>query len=320
MKSYFVCIVFSLLVFTCKNENAVEEEIASIDMSVTIERFDKLFANATPKDLNKLKEDYPFMFSKKYKDSFWIEKIQDTLQKQLSNEVELNIRDFNALNEEITQLFQHLKYYFPQFKTPRVITAVSYVDYRNKTFASDSIAIISIDTYLGSDHEFYKGISKYIREEFNKEQIVVDLALNYAENFIYQPKRRTLLDEMIYYGKQLYFLDKVIPFKSDAEKIAYTEEKLNWAIANEFQIWQYFIDRELLFSTDSKLPSRFINPAPFSKFQLEQIDNESPGRIGQYVGWQIVKAYMENNAISFQDMLLKSPEEIFNNSNFKPRK
>ena len=320
MKPYLVLFILTLVVFSCKNENDVEHEIASIDIPVNIERFDRLFANATPKDLQKLKEEYPFMFSKKYKDSFWIAKMQDTLQKQLSNQVDLNIQDFDLLKDEITQLFQHLKYYFPQFQTPRVITAVSYVDYRNKTVATDSIAIISIDTYLGSDHEFYQGISKYIREGFNKEQIVVDLATNYAENFIYQPQRRTLLDEMIYYGKQLYVKDKIIPFKTDAEKIAYTQENLDWAIGNEFEIWQYFIDKELLFSTDYKLPSRFINPAPFSKFQLEQIDAESPGRIGQYIGWQIVRAYMENNAVSFQDMLSKSPEEIFNNANFKPRK
>ena len=74
------------------------------------------------------------------------------------------------------------------------------------------------------------------------------------------------------------------------------------------------------YSTDSKLPSRFISPAPFSKFQLEYIDSESPGRIGRYIGWQIVRSYMDTNAISFQDMLSKSTEEIFNNSNFKPRK
>ena len=124
---------------------------------------------------------------------------------------------------------------------------------------------------------------------------------------------------LIYYGKQLYFMDKVIPFKTDAEKIAYTQEKLEWSKANEFQIWQYFVDRELLFSTDSKLPGRFINPAPFSKFQLEQIDNESPGKIGQFIGWMIVRSYMENNEVSFQEMLSKSAEEIFNNSNYKPQ-
>ena len=125
---------------------------------------------------------------------------------------------------------------------------------------------------------------------------------------------------MIYFGKQLYFMDEVIPFKSEAERISYSQEQLEWANLNESYIWRYFVERELLFSTDSKLPGRFINPAPFTKFYLEEIDSESPGRLGQYMGWQMVRAYMENNEVTLKEMLIKSPEEIFNNSKFKPRK
>lgn len=308
-----------MLLFSCGNENSTEAEIAKIDMDVHIERFDQLFAKATPANLQNLRADYPFMFSKRYKDEFYVAKMEDTLMLDLAQEVDLVI-DFPKLENEIEDLFRHLQYYFIDFNKPRPISYVSYVTYRDKVLVTDSLTFIGVDNYLGSDHKFYGDISKYIRAQFNQQQIVVDLAASYAERYIFQTEKRTLLDDMIYYGKQLYFKDKVIPFKTDPEKIGYTQEQLDWAIANEFQIWQYFIEKELLFSTDSDLPSRFINPAPFSKFQLEQIDNESPGRIGQYIGWQIVKAYMENNDISFQDMLSKSPEEIFNNSNFKPRK
>jgi len=129
-----------------------------------------------------------------------------------------------------------------------------------------------------------------------------------------------LLDEMIYFGKILYFKDKVIPFISENERISYTEEQLNWAKHNESSIWSYFVERELLFSTQAKLPSRFINPAPFSKFYLEAIDGESPGKIGQYIGWQIVKAYMEHNDTSLKALLIMDAEDIFNKSKFKPKK
>ena len=118
----------------------------------------------------------------------------------------------------------------------------------------------------------------------------------------------------------MYFKDKVIPFKTNAQKLNYTETQYNWAKANEEYIWRYFVDKELLFNTDTKLPSRFINPAPFSKFYLEQIDSESPGEIGKYIGWEIVRAYMENNTVSFKQMLAKSTEDIFENSKYKPRK
>jgi uncharacterized protein YjaZ len=91
------------------------------------------------------------------------------------------------------------------------------------------------------------------------------------------------------------------------------------AKVNESNIWQFFVERELLFETDPKLARRFINPAPFTKFNLE-LDAESPGRLGQYMGWQIVRAYMENNETDFKDMMQMDATELFNKSKFKPRK
>ena len=239
---------------------------------------------------------------------------------QLFAEVDKTFSNFDDTKTEIESLFNHLKYYFHEFRQPRIITTTSDVDYRNKVIVTDTIVIIALDTYLGKDHEFYQGIQKFIRDEFNKEQIVVDMAGEYAKKYIFQQSHKTLLDEMVYFGKQLYFKDVMIPFKSEAERIAYTPEQLEWAMANESYIWRYFVERELLYSTDSKLPNRFINPAPFTKFYLEEIDSESPGRLGQYIGWQIVRAYMEQNDVSLKDMLEASAEEIFTNSKFKPRK
>lgn len=320
MKKIILLLFVLILITACKKEDKAEAEIAKIPMHVNVERFDKLFSEASAKELPKLKSQYPFMFSEKYTDSFWVARMQDTLQIKLFKEVAKKFPDFNEEQHDIESLFQHIKYYFPEFKPPRVITTTSFVDYRNRVIVTDTIALISIDNYLGSDHEFYQGIQKYIRADFQPEHIVVDLANEYAKKYIYQKQNTTLLDEMIYFGKQLYFNDKVIPFKTEAERISYTEAQLDWARVNESYIWRYFVENELLYSTDSKLPSRFINPAPFTKFYLEDIDSESPGRLGQYIGWQIVRAYMENNKVPLNDMLAKSPEEIFNNSKYKPRK
>jgi gliding motility-associated lipoprotein GldB len=315
----FPLLVF-LIFFSCKTENKIEDEVANINTDVEVERFDRLFAMATFKSLPKLKANYPFMFSEKYPDTFWLAKQQDSLQIQLLNEVDKNFSNFEELELEIENLFNHLIYYFPEFKPPRIITVTNDVDYRTKVIVTDTIAIIALDTYLGSQHEFYGAIPKYLRNGLNKEQIVVDLATEYGKKFVFQPKRKSLLDEMIYFGKLLYFKDVVIPFKSEAKRIGYTEDELGWAKANEDYIWRYFVERELLYSTDSKLPNRFINPAPFTKFYLEAIDTESPGSLGKYMGWQIVRAYMSNNDVSFKEMLLEDTEEIFNKSKFKPRK
>ena len=315
---FFSAILFTF--YSCKNDSTLETEIAKINLDAHIERFDLLFAKLDKENLQKLKKGYPFMLSEKYPDSFWIGKSQDTLQKQLSKEVEKTFLNFEETELEIESLFNHLKYYFPEFHTPRIITTTSNVDYRSRVIVTDTIVVIGLDTYLGSTHEFYENIPKYLRQDLKKEQIVVDFATEYAKKYIYQQTSKTFLDELIFFGKQLYFKDVIIPFKTEESRIGYTKEQLDWAKANENYIWRYFVERELLFSTDAKLAGRFITEAPFSKFYLEDIDAESPGRLGQYIGWQIVRAYMEQNDVSLKDMLMKSPEEIFNNSKFKPRK
>ncbi len=319
MKNVGFLIMLLLFFSSCKDDNEVESEISKIDVEVLIERFDLAFANAQPKDLPKLKAAFPFLFSEHINDSIWVERMTDSLQQELADEVKATFSNFNQEQEAIESLFQHLKYYDKTFTVPRVITVTSDVDYRNKTIVTDTIVLISLDTYLGTEHHFYEGIQKFLTQNMKRSQIVSDLAANYSEQYIFQDKPKTLLDDMVYFGKQLYFKDKMIPFISDAEKIGYTDEQMEWAAANESEIWRYLIERELLFSTDNTLASRFIADAPFSKFYLE-LDSESPGRIGQYLGWQIVRAYMANNDVTFMEMLQKNADEIFNNSKFKPRK
>ena len=319
MKNAGFLIVVLLFFNACKEDNQLESEISKIDADVKVERFDLAFADAEPSDLPKLKATYPFLFSDRISDSIWIDRINDSLQQELSSEVKKTYAKFDDVENEIESLFQHLKYYDKTFKIPRVITVTSDVDYRNKTIVTDTIVLISLDTYLGADHHFYEGIQRYLTLKMKRPQIVSDLAADYSENYIFQNKPKTLLDDMIYFGKQLYFKDKMIPFKTDAEKIGYTEEQLDWVKENESEIWRYFIERELLFSTDNSLAGRFIADAPFSKFYLE-LDGESPDRIGQYIGWHIVRSYMKNNEVYFMDMLQMNADEIFNNSKFKPRK
>ena len=130
---------------------------------------------------------------------------------------------------------------------------------------------------------------------------------------------KDLLSQMVYNGKQLYLKDLFLPNYSDAEKIGYTPDQIKWCEENESYMWRYFIEEEMLYSADQKLITRFINPAPFSKFYLE-IDNESPGQVGAWIGWQMVRSYMENNKVSVEDLLKTDAKEIFSKSKYKPKK
>lgn len=315
----YILVIFGLFFASCDKDSKLEKEIAKIEVDFKVERFDQAFLKATTQDLPNLKQSYPFLFSKHVPDSVWIYRMKDTLQGELLSEVNKIFTDLQTTKEELEGLFQHLKYYDKTFSIPRVITLTNDVDYRTKTIATDSVVLIALDNFLGSAHKFYQNIPKYLAENMKPEQIVPNVAQGYAEKYTFQTSRKTLLDEMIYFGKLHYFKDVMLPFSSDFKKIGYTEAQLEWAKANESQIWSYFIEKELLYSSDNKLPSRFIAEAPFSKFYLE-LDNNSPGRLGQYIGWQIVRAYADATGEDLMTILQKEPEEIFRKSKFKPKK
>lgn len=315
----YIFLILGFIFMSCDNDSKLENEIAKIETNFIVERFDKLFFEAESKDLPKLKQVYPFLFSKRVPDSVWIHRINDTLQNQLLTEVNRIHSEFESTKEELTSLFQHIKYYDKTFSTPRVITLTNDIAYRDKTIVNDSLVLIALDNYLGSEHEFYQNIPMYITANMEKKQIIPDVAEGYANKYIFQTNRKTLLDEMIYFGKLLYFKDVMIPFKTNADKIGYSEGQIKWAEANESPIWSHFIEKELLYSSDNKLFNRFIADAPFSKFYME-FDNESPGRLGQYIGWQIVNAYAETTGKDVLEIIQTEPEELFINSKFKPKK
>lgn len=313
----FLILLISL--FSCDNQSETEAKIEKIDAKFEVIRFDEKFAETTEATLPALKEEFPYLFPKQYPDSLWVHKLNDSIQVEIEAEVKKAFPEFSSETDELHRLFQHVKYYFPDFQVPDVITITSEVDYKNKSLYTGDYLFVALDTYLGEDHEFYMGIQDFLKKNFRKEQIVADAATEIAETYVPKAESRTFLAHMLYYGKILYLKDRFIPFTSDAEKIGYTEAELQWAAANEDQIWRYFIENELIYDTDSQLYTRFLYPAPFSKFYLG-LDAESPARTGQYIGRNIIRSYMDKNDVSIKSMLNTSAEEIFNKANYKPKK
>src|SRR5699024_6400085 len=299
--------------------SSIEKEIRQIPMEFEFHRFDKVFANASEEDLTEIKKTYSLFLDPSLPDSFWIEKLNDTLQIELEQEVIKAFPEDEPIYELVKNVFQHVKYYFPRFEPPTVYTSTTDVAYESKVILAGQNMVIGLDNYLGSKHYFYEGIQNYFRENMNPNRMSVDIATELASYTVAPIQDRTFLSQMIYFGKVLYMTDFWVPDVPDSVIIGYTEDEWEWALENEEDIWRYFIERELLYSTESGLKQRFIDNAPFSKFYLE-IDNESPGRIGAYMGWQIVTSYMKRNDVSMEELAILDADLIYKNSNYKPRK
>ena len=313
-----------LLIFlffnTCQDEFTNESDIESISVSISFDRFDLKFYDQPSEVIPELKKKYPFLFPKQFSDSVWISRQKDSLQLLLQSEVNKTFKDIELFERDVDHLFKHIKYFFPFAKTPRVITLTNNVDYQIKTVYSDSLLLISLDTFLGSENHLYDGIPTYIRKELDPKYITIQIADKFGAFIIPPVEDRTFLARMIYEGKKLYLNDLLLPHVPIEDRIVYTKEEFNWALENEKYVWQYFIEKQVLYQTQLEWVQRFIEPAPFSKFYL-QLDNETPGRIGSWLGWQIVNSYMIQFPETPLDELLKiSPQKLFNLSKYKPKR
>jgi len=316
---YIFFLSITILLAGCAKENKLDIDVSDIEVNMLIKRFDQEFYSGEASNLPELKNSYPYLFPAQNPDSIWVAKMQDKDEQELFAETQKLYRNFNDEEEQLTDLFKHVKYYYPNFNPPTIITLLTNVDYESRVIYADSLVLISLDMYLGKDSKIYEDFPMYIKNNFTKEHLIVDVAKEIANVQIQLSSDRTFISRIIHEGKKMYVLDAYLPKVSDAVKIGYSQEQIDWAEFNDQDVWKYFVQNNLLFSTDPELSRRFIDTAPFSKF-YEANDNETPGSIGIWFGWQIVRAFMQNNIATLQELLKTNNEEIFKRSKYKPVK
>lgn len=298
-------------------------------ININILRYEKDLFSLNPKDfgneLVRIQPKYSFFLNGNVRDP----KNQQQLYAFISDPVTVDIyketmRVFPNLEDvekQLNEAFSYYNYYFPKSKTPKVFSYVSSLDFEMPIKFADSVLIIALDMYLGKDCKFYKqvGIPVYKSNLFMKQYIVADCLKEMAFSHIkFDNARITLLDEMLMEGKRLYFAEALLPEEQDSIIIGYSSAQMKWVQQNETTMWAYIIDKELLYTTDSKVIMKFINDAPFTSF----FSNESPGRAGAWIGWQIIRSYMNNyKEANLEQLLLETnSQKILNLSKYKPRK
>jgi len=308
-----------LSITACSEKKDPGVDTSEIEVNTKIVRFEQQFYTATPEQLPLLKATFSYLFPESNPDSVWLAKMRDEDELFLYESVQKEYGDFSEQKEKLTSLFSHVKYYYPKFIEPKVITVLTNVDYNSRVVYADSLLFISLDAYLGKDHQVYQDYPNYIKQNLTKSHLVVDVSEQIAQTVLRPPLSKSFVSKMIQEGKKLKLMESFLPEEKKAEIIGYTPEQYDWAQISEEDIWKYFIQNEMLYSNDPNLFERFIADAPFSKFYLE-VDKDSPGRIGSWFGWQIVDSFLENNDLTLQEMVLVDNEEIFKRSKYKPKK
>ncbi|MFT5750249.1 MAG: gliding motility-associated lipoprotein GldB [Ancylomarina sp.] len=310
-------LIMTCVLVACKS-NILKVDVSDIDLDITIERFDKqLFDLNTGGSLEVLEKTYPRilrLYSEKviglgqvdnlnysqYLNKF----LNDSTMNLVANRIDSVFPNLELQEEELEGGFKHLKYYYPKVKIPRVFSQLS--GFNQSIVVDEGLIGVSLDKYLGKDCEFYALLGRpvYIRENMTPNRIAQDILLAYGlTEFPFKAKKENLMEQMIYQGKILYFLQALLPDKGEYDILKYNIEDFQWCVDNESQVWAYIIEQKHLFSTHSDMARNYINDAPFTT----GMPKESPGHIGTWIGLQIVKSYMgKHSELSLPELMLKN--------------
>ncbi|HHH50151.1 MAG TPA: hypothetical protein ENK52_04150 [Saprospiraceae bacterium] len=335
-----------LLTWACTDDKVKNiPDVSHIIPELNIIRFDQeLFAvdtNHIQADAEKLHRKYPAFFELYFRNIIPIVKqgglfdeafynelgkfIKNKSIRQLQDTIQIVMKDFAPIEKEFASAAQFSKYYFPDKHFPTIYTLLSEYAYQSFIFEDkpeqDGIGV-SLDFFLGADYPYQDlnprnpQFSAYLTRSFNKDHLVKKALDAYIDDLVGMAHGNTMLDIMIHNGKKLYLLDHLMPYAPDTVKLEYTQAQVDWCKNNEFNMWTHFIDEELLYSTNMREIQKLVSPSPHSK----GMPIESPGRTANWVGWQIIKTYMNRYpATSMQALIaLNDAQKILQLSKYKP--
>ncbi len=242
--------------------------------------------------------------------------VSDTLIRKLELNVAQKV-DTVQFRKELETAFRHYKYYFPGKEIPTIYTCIS--GFNQSVVIADKLIGVSLDKYMGRDCKFYEqlGLPAYKRRNMHPGKMVPDMMQAWADaEWPKSDKENSLLSNMIHEGKVLYFLDAMFPEMNDTLKAGFTAKQLKFCEQNEAKMWTYMAEHKMLFTTDRMSIKRFIDDGPYTA----SFSEESPGRTGAWLGWQIVRAYMKSHPnVKLPDLMNnQNYQEILNQSEYQP--
>lgn len=339
---YLILIALCMSFFSCKNNTETQPDVSSVKVQLNTRRLDKelraLDTNHLADGLIHLQKQYPdflnfyldtlmgfningnyvaenrgiseglhsFLTFKDYSDLF------DTVAKHYPNTIDVE--------KDLISGFQYLQHYYPAYKVPNVVYFVSGLSNWG-VVSYDGVLGIGLDMFLGEQYPFYAAVGQpdYMYINFRKESIVPSVFSTIYNDFHpFQDEEKTLLEMMIQKGKQQYFVEKMLPFIPLEDRIGYTKAQLDWCAENEAMIYNFFLNKNLMFEKNWGVMRRFVVYGP----NTSGMPPESPGNIGTWLGLQIVKAYVKEHPEMDLEKMFKEEnvEQFLKQSKYKPKK
>ncbi len=326
-RSLLGLLVISIVLFHCSSDSCREHpDIDPAKIELQVERLEEIMFDLDSKPaVAKFLQSKPslvweFLGRAQYAhDSVLVNNIlrlsKDPYVDTLRLETRRIFGDFSGIEEEFQQAFAYLRFYYPEAQLPKIQTVIT--GFGQDLFVSDSVIIIGLDYFLGPTAKYRPlDYPDYIQARFSKEFIVPSCILHLSK--IYNQtdfQDKTLLADMIFFGKSYYMVERILPCTHDSLIVQYTSQQISDITENKDIIWANFVQQQLLYETSHFVKNKFIGERP----SVPEIGDKCPGRIGAWVGWEIVRSYMRENGSSLPELMANhDASEVFGLSGYKP--
>lgn len=336
MKKILVVLLAAASLAACKGKRKIPD-VSKIKVKLSIQRFDRDFfsidTNNVAASLDKLQQQYPLFINDYLYNILALPPMQDSILPKLK----LFIRDYKPVYDPVQKQFasmettekdmkralQFVQYYFPGYKSPsNIVTFIGPLEGYGNVLTGSGFAV-GLQMYLGKNFSAYQ--ADFIREvypdyqsrRFEPAYIPVNCTRNLIDDmYPLNTSGKNLIEQMVELGKRMYILDMLLPETADTLKTGYTANQLKGCYDHEALIWNYFTQNELLYVTDPVMIRDYVNDGP----KTTPLGEASPGNIGMFIGWQIVKKWMDKNNVTSLPQLMATPaKQIFEETKYKPR-
>ncbi|WP_342645768.1 gliding motility lipoprotein GldB [Mucilaginibacter sp. CSA2-8R] len=338
VKHFCALFLTVMLAASCRQDKK-DIDLSNIKLEVHIERFDHDFDQLRTQPMqNKattLQHKYGAFYTDfvehiieagSVKDTAYFTNVRSILSSKpyqdLKHEVDSVFPDLNNQEKDLTDAFKRAKYYFPKQQLPKVYAYLS--GFQVQTSVGNGYFGVGLDMFLGAKSKFYPALintyPQYLSRRFTPDNMVPRIIEGIIrEDTAPESDEKSLLEKMIYEGKVMCLMDRLLPHVPDSTKIGYTTRQMEWCQAFEGNIWGYFLNESLLYETDYPKIQKYFNEAPFTPGLGER--SESAPKLAVWTGWQIVRQYLikHPDVSPAQLLAIKDAQLILNEAAYHPK-
>jgi len=277
---------------------------------------DIYFQNVLPLPGYEIKSDTFYYYLKAFISDERILEIYQMIKKEFGN--------LSAERKEFLEAFEKAEQFFVTLQYPNIYTYIGEFSYQRFIFQDgdyDGLAI-GLDLFLGDDFDYSRleqgsnSFARYLTRSYNKEHLVSKSLDAWLEDKMGLQDGSRLIDQMLYNGKKIFLLDQMTEI-NDSVLLEYTPKQIQWIENNKKEMWSFYFKNDWFYTTDNYVIKRLVEPSPNST--AIGMPTSAPGRTGNYLGYEIVKAYMKRHPeTSTEDLLSMDAQKLLESSKYKP--